>query len=1309
MRFILFVTLIIFNFDIIAETKGKKQNIEVEPKNSIYLKSNHKKRYLIELHDDFSVNSDTRVLTSAQSRSNKRIEQQNKILRDTKDPLPKFNVISRLTKSTNTIIANLDQNELSKVKAHSKVRSVYPSLNLKPIPVQEHNQKILSKNKLATPDNTNQGEGITIAIIDTGIDYTHPALGGCLGTSCKVIGGYDFINDSNDPMPKETDSHGTLVAGIIVAEGEVKGVAPKASLLSYNVCSHYCPDHLMIKAIEASMDPNGDGNIDDAVDIINISLGSEEEINNPEHPLLRAIDKAIAANILVVVGAGNDGGKNFTLGNISAHDNVITVAASEGESHIANFSSKGMSEQSGYAKPDISAAGVNIQTTGLNGSYTTASGTSLAAPVVSGYSALLLKDKPNLKPNEVKAILMGTAIDLDEDYSAQGMGVINYANAQQIDFLVDESVFNLGWYEDITELNQLKALKVTNSSNDRQRFDISVIKNNENPIVYTPSLKSIELLPGESKSIEIEIELPIDLAVKPIEHPTYIAKILIKGNSSELLIPIAITNVNRVVLNVEELNSEEILDSYQFTLSILEKSKGLIENIWFNNNDITQKTFVLPEGEYRIILNALGGFTSKAYIFDKYSLNNNTKLTYQIDESLKKVNFDLKDQFGRKLDLNGALPPWLQIHINAMHSDHAGKWSSILGAYPEQPPLELYMNQPTDDVFYDFQIRKRDDSFNYHNEILIDHRFDKYSINGDELLFSNDVNNIRMLNFSYAMKDDKENQFINPTFWRYEEYPLNNLNGTGSSILMPENSETTFSMMSLSPSPDFSFFANSKAYTNSDESSYAYFHESDGVYKSAEYYFDSQGDLIVFDAQNTNHSEKKIEMNDAFYDFKLGYDLPVFRARIIDNDGIFILSHKFANSTAYFSDDLMTYYKGDVSYYIDGNEGKSKNRDVYIKSAGGINLWEIKSIELPQETEQIELQFNSYSIEDTLVSINTILNYDLNAVDKSPPMIKAFSISTLGSSHNYLANGNGKISVKFDDDSSIISNIISIRFSGTEQWVELASTSNSLNEAYLTDLEYGAYDIQLIATDSYNNKIEYTAVPAFIAEEGCRYDADCNGRWDELELGIIDSDDDGVEDSSDAFPYDISETVDTDSDGIGNNADTDDDGDGVDDSADAFPLDASESVDTDSDGIGNNADTDDDGDGVDDSADAFPLDASESVDTDSDGIGNNADTDDDGDGVDDSADAFPLDASESVDTDSDGIGNNTDTDDDGDGVDDSADAYPLDSSRSSNSSTTNNSTSSDSSGGGGSMHILLFLLFSITLVKFRSRNTFKIN
>ena len=129
-------------------------------------------------------------------------------------------------------------------------------------------------------------------------------------------------------------------------------------------------------------------------------------------------------------------------------------------------------------------------------------------------------------------------------------------------------------------------------------------------------------------------------------------------------------------------------------------------------------------------------------------------------------------------------------------------------------------------------------------------------------------------------------------------------------------------------------------------------------------------------------------------------------------------------------------------------------------------------------------------------------------------------------------------------------------------------------------------------------------------------------------------------DINDDLPFDPTDSVDTDGDGVGDNADLDDDGDRTLDSDDSFPLDATESIDTDGDGLGNNADSNDDGDSVTDSEDAFPLDASESIDTDRDGIGNNADTDDDGDNSPDADDGFPMTASESADTDGDGVGDN---------------------------------------------------------------------
>nr|MCW1952636.1 gliding motility-associated C-terminal domain-containing protein [Flavobacteriia bacterium] len=154
-----------------------------------------------------------------------------------------------------------------------------------------------------------------------------------------------------------------------------------------------------------------------------------------------------------------------------------------------------------------------------------------------------------------------------------------------------------------------------------------------------------------------------------------------------------------------------------------------------------------------------------------------------------------------------------------------------------------------------------------------------------------------------------------------------------------------------------------------------------------------------------------------------------------------------------------------------------------------------------------------------------------------------------------------------------------------------------------------------------------------------------------------DNDNDGVQDNNDAFPLDPSEWSDTDSDGIGNNADTDDDGDGFSDldelSCDTNPLDAGDTpADLDNDGIPNCLDTDRDGDGCLNTQDVFPDDPTECEDTDGDGMGDNFEVDKDGDGILDVDDAFPLDPNESKDSDADGIGDNADTDDNNDGFDD---------------------------------------------------------
>ncbi|MBL1275522.1 MAG: thrombospondin type 3 repeat-containing protein [Ectothiorhodospiraceae bacterium] len=160
--------------------------------------------------------------------------------------------------------------------------------------------------------------------------------------------------------------------------------------------------------------------------------------------------------------------------------------------------------------------------------------------------------------------------------------------------------------------------------------------------------------------------------------------------------------------------------------------------------------------------------------------------------------------------------------------------------------------------------------------------------------------------------------------------------------------------------------------------------------------------------------------------------------------------------------------------------------------------------------------------------------------------------------------------------------------------------------------------------------------------------SDAISACDEAPPPLVDSDGDGVPDSNDAFPNDPTESNDSDMDGIGDNADSDNDNDGIPDSSDTNPLEDNANEDADGDGIPNQLDPDDDNDGVPDTEDAFPFDPTEQTDLNSNGIGDNSDTDDDGDGIADLVDNCPI------------IVNTDQANADGDSQGDACDVCPMD-------------------------------------------------
>src|SRR2546426_5559958 len=225
------------------------------------------------------------------------------------------------------------------------------------------------------------GTGVRVAVLDTGIDYTHKFFGGAgtaaayqaaygsstsdpkntttdgLFPTAKVVGGFDFVGERwpNGPLAPDPDpidcgpsaipapcagGHGTHVADIIAGNDGAshKGVAPGASLYAVKVCSAVatsCSGLALLQGMEFALDPDGDGDISDAVDVINMSLGSA--YGQIQDDLTEASSIASQLGVVVVAAAGNEGDRPYIVSSPSIAPQAISVAQTQVPSAVQNF------------------------------------------------------------------------------------------------------------------------------------------------------------------------------------------------------------------------------------------------------------------------------------------------------------------------------------------------------------------------------------------------------------------------------------------------------------------------------------------------------------------------------------------------------------------------------------------------------------------------------------------------------------------------------------------------------------------------------------------------------------------------------------------------------------------------------------------------------------------------------------------------------------------------------------------------------------------------------------------------------------
>jgi hypothetical protein len=367
-----------------------------------------------------------------------------------------------------------------------------------------------------------RGKGVTVAVIDTGIDYRHYALGEGFGPGFKVAGGYDFENGDADPM--DDHGHGTHVAGIVAANSrQLTGVAPDATLLAYKVMGSGGGGFVstILAGIDRAIDPNQDGDPSDRADVVNMSLGGPAV---PDDPVMAAVERGIAAGAVFALAAGNNS-EIGALGSPALAPSAITVGATDLEDRVASFSSGGPAGGgSGWAlKPEIAAPGVGINSAEPGKGIGSRSGTSMSSPHIAGVAALLLEKHPDWTPLDVKTAIVSTARPVAGRVSADGIQAgpfVPFAGAGRVDALgaISATVFPSPYaatFGLIRTNNQptIATHKVTLTNRGTQLETLTL----QTPVVpegmtMTVLPDTVTMAPGSSVELQLTLTVPAGMA-----------------------------------------------------------------------------------------------------------------------------------------------------------------------------------------------------------------------------------------------------------------------------------------------------------------------------------------------------------------------------------------------------------------------------------------------------------------------------------------------------------------------------------------------------------------------------------------------------------------------------------------------------------------------------------------------------------------------------------------------------------------------------------------------------------------------------
>jgi len=881
------------------------------------------------------------------------------------------------------------------------------------------------------------GEGVLIAIIDTGIDSSHTVL-----NNGKVIGGYNFVVNNSNFF--DDHGHGTHCAGIAAANGSgLTGVAPNASLLGVKVLSAggSGTEDQIIAGIEFALDPDGNPNTADGADIISMSLGGS---GSPEDAMSTAVNNAVENGVFCAIAAGNNGSGLYTIQSPGCAKNAMTVGACDNNNSIAGFSSRGPNSNNFEIKPDVIAPGVNIYSSVPNNSFQTMSGTSMATPHVAGAAALLKQIHPEWTPKQIKSALMGTAYNVYASVWEQGSGRIDVYKAAQVKSILSPSSISFGlipYSQDIWTKSD--TLTLSNTSDEAKIYYLTA--EHSIPYGFSYTIEPEEVYLDAYSNTEIIFTITVDNSVFPLSEsnpPTYIGTIVAQTDNELIKTNFVFAKARMFGVSFDELPVMVVIHNRKY-LNYTHIWKQYINQVvpqdtfdivaFFHDTDgfsYLVKEGIIVQGD-----SGLNVFMSKSearnnILFSYQDAYNNP--IYSYDTGLLQMTFNYNYGF---LTFGG-------MEKNLHFSDFSDSYQFL----NLRNGFTSAGNSNYDSFTTSFSILN---GMNYSDTIIISPNNSKkikhkYNLNGldDNYYFSDWVAN----NFlATAVTSSTYNSFAPP-------YEKNNYyRFAGNTIYWKQKSYTKLFA-------DFSteFLASPVIKMFDDNVYFLDFNKTDTIMKFA-------------------NETDSIEINNSY---------PIFKSRTTNESNSIILNKVNYNILSYPSlfQDIYGY-----------NPEKSLNlklKNVYgdiIDSLALPNLLNnfYENTNVYPGSYELELEFDSSTVYDYTGKAKATLKFNTSINDKNPPYIKKLLFTADGKVKPFfLSKDLINMECVISDDYAVYSANFYYKNLNDENWLPIEATYNYQNNSYSASISaatlFDYYSFRIEALDFSSNELVYEINPAFL-------------------------------------------------------------------------------------------------------------------------------------------------------------------------------------------------------------------------------------